>query len=230
MTKITVENIAKICSSKLSEKTSDANASSRLQKELDYISKYEAYAEVFTVASELASYSRELGYYTTFHGDIGSSLVAFLLGITEIDPLKYNLPVEIFTGIHNDKPLYIALRFDSRFIPMVKRYVRENYPNITIMPCSPQQMMALIKRGDIPRHFTERKIYDDKSHWKKADKNSFYLESHSVIINFYWKYAKQKKKHPNYANREESYSVIRFEVQCKYPKLYALAKKHQTKF
>ena len=139
MTKITVQNISKICSNKLSEKMPGANASSRLQKELDYIEKNEAYAEVFAVASELVSYSRELGYYTGFHGCIGSSLIAFLLGITEIDPLKYNLPVEVFMGIHNDKPLDIELMFDIQFLPMAKRYVQENHPNI-----------AIIDRGERP--------------------------------------------------------------------------------
>lgn len=133
MTKITAQNISKICGDKLSEKMPDAYASSRLQKELDYIEKNEAYAEVFAIASELVSYSRELGYYTGFHGCIGSSLIAFLLGITEIDPLKYNLPVEVFMGIHNDKPLDIELMFDMQFLPMAKRYVQENHPNIAII-------------------------------------------------------------------------------------------------
>lgn len=133
MNKITVQNISKICSSKLSEKALNVNVNNRLQKELDYIAKNEVYAEVFTIASELVSYSRELGYYIGFDGDIGSSLAAFLLGITEIDPLKYNLPVEFFTGIHNDKPLSIVPMVDARFIPMAKWYVQENYPNIEIM-------------------------------------------------------------------------------------------------
>ncbi|MCI9625474.1 MAG: hypothetical protein HFI90_01705 [Clostridia bacterium] len=121
------------------EKTTDANAKIRLQQELDYIEKNETYAEVFAVASELVSYSRELGYYSRFFGCLGSSLIAFLLGITEIDPLKYNLPVEVFMGVHNDKPLDIELKFDMRFIPMAKRYMRENYPHI-----------AIISREDIP--------------------------------------------------------------------------------
>lgn len=139
MNKITVQNISKLCISKLYEKMPDANASNRLQKELDYISKNKAYAEVFTVASKLVSYSRELGYYTGFHGCIGSSLLAFLLGITEIDPLKYNLPIEVLMGIHKNKPLDIEMMFDAQFIPMAKRYVQKNYPNI-----------AIIDRGNLP--------------------------------------------------------------------------------
>lgn len=91
-------------------------------------------------------------------------------------------------------------------------------------PCTPEQMMILIKRGNIPRHYKERKEYDEKQRRMVDDKNSFYLESKSSVINYYWKYAKQKRKHPNYSKRELSKNVIRLEVECKYLKLYALTK------
>lgn len=85
--------------------------------------------------------------------------------------------------------------------------------------------MKLIKRGNIPRYYEERKeCYDSKQRRMVSDKNSFYLESKSSVIKFYWKYAKQGKKHPNYSKRESSRNVIRLEVECKYLKLYALVK------
>lgn len=92
------------------------------------------------------------------------------------------------------------------------------------LPCTPKQMMRLIKQGNIPRHYKERKEYDEKQRRMVDDKNSFYLESKSSVINYYWKYAKQGKKHPNYSKKELSKNVIRLEVQCKYLKLYALTK------
>lgn len=147
MSEKTLQDISKICNDKLSEKTSYANASNRLQQELDYIAKDEVYAEVFAVASELVSYSRELGYYTGLCGCLGSSLVAFLLGITEINPLKYNLPVEVFMGTHNE-PLDIDLMFDVNFIPILIQYVRENYPNIAIIDRGEVRPTWLVFRGD----------------------------------------------------------------------------------
>lgn len=43
-------------------------------------------------------------------------------------------------------------------------------------PCSPEQMMMLIKQGNVPEHYAERKIeYDTKQHRRITDKNSFYL-------------------------------------------------------
>ncbi len=97
-------------------------------------------------------------------------------------------------------------------------------------PCSPEQMMMLIKQGNIPRHYKEREIgYDKKQHRKITDKNSFYLESKSSVINYYWKYPQQDEKHPNYSFRELSRNVIRMEVQCRYSKLYALSKDGREK-
>lgn len=89
------------------------------------------------------------------------------------------------------------------------------------IPCTPQQIMALIKQGNVPKGFEERKEkYDEKQHRKITDRNSFYLTSKSLVINYYWKFPKQDEKHPNYLFRKASQDVIRFEVQCKYPKLY----------
>lgn len=93
------------------------------------------------------------------------------------------------------------------------------------LPCTPEQIMELIKQGNVPKHYEERKVgYDEKQHRKVADKNSFYLKSKSSTINYYWKYPKQNETHPNFLFRESSRNVIRLEVQCKYLKLYTLSK------
>jgi hypothetical protein len=93
------------------------------------------------------------------------------------------------------------------------------------IPCTPEQMMILIKRGNIPKHYKERARYDNSNHRMVTDKDSFYLESNSVIINYYWKYAKITENHPLILSKEETKYVIRFEVECKYSKLYSMAKK-----
>lgn len=96
------------------------------------------------------------------------------------------------------------------------------------IPCTPEMMIALIKQGNIPKHYKERRWYDESLHRKVADKNSFYLENKSMTINYYWKYPQQEDtSHPNFLFRESSRNVIRLEVQYKYPKLYPIAKEHR---
>lgn len=93
------------------------------------------------------------------------------------------------------------------------------------IPCTSEKMMTLIKRGNVPKYFFEMTKYDKTSHRKKTDKNSFYLESGSVTVNCYDKYAQlmNDENHPC-PNKEDSEGIIRFEVQCKYRKLYSMSK------
>lgn len=132
--------------------------------------------------------------------------------------------VEEIYNRETEKISKIFLKFGSCSLNRVDPCLNIDPKELGI-PCTPEQMMKLIKRGNIPRYYEERKeCYDSKQRRMVSDKNSFYLESKSSVINFYWKYAKQGKKHPNYSKRESSRNVIRLEVECKYLKLYALVK------
>ena len=59
---------------------------SRLKKELDAIISGDFSAH-FMTARKLVKYSEENGYHVTTRGLVGASLVAFLAGISEVDPL-----------------------------------------------------------------------------------------------------------------------------------------------
>ena len=89
--------------------------------------------------------------------------------------------------------------------------------------CSPEMMMALINRSDIPPHYELRTDYSKTAHRNVAPKYSFYLDSKSVTINIYWKWYQLQKNFPNCPDKDNSLSVIRFEVQYKYPKIYNLS-------
>jgi hypothetical protein len=64
------------------------------------------------------------------------------------------------------------------------------------IPCTPEQMMILIKRGHIPTHFEERVEYSKVSHRWKSDKDSFRLESKSLVVNCYNKNSQLLKMYP----------------------------------
>lgn len=92
------------------------------------------------------------------------------------------------------------------------------------MPCSEEQMMTLIKRGNIPNHFVEWTKYDETSHRKKPKANSFYLENGSIHINCYYKHFELKEDFSDCPNIDDALHVIRFEVQCLYLKVYNMSK------
>lgn len=101
--------------------------------------------------------------------------------------------------------------------------------------CNHEIMMNLIKRADIPPHYTEWKSYDPIAHRMKSPPSSFYLTNRSVHINCYSKYIKlQEQSLKNIESRyppirqsilDNARNIIRFEVQCKYHKTYTLSRK-----
>jgi hypothetical protein len=95
--------------------------------------------------------------------------------------------------------------------------------------------MELIRRADIPPHYKEWMKYSETSHRMKSDPDSFYLMNRSANINIYSKYQEVKKR-SEYGERkglppipqvtlDAGRNIIRFEVQCKYRKMYAMSKR-----
>lgn len=58
----------------------------RLESELEYIQKHE-YAVYYWIAHRMVRHMNDLGYYVGARGSIGSMLAAFLLGISDTNPL-----------------------------------------------------------------------------------------------------------------------------------------------
>ena len=74
----------------------------RLDYELDSITK-NGYTAAYMIAQKAVQTSAQNGYGACLRGCVGASLVAFLLGIVETNPMTYNIPFETFAGIDGDK-------------------------------------------------------------------------------------------------------------------------------
>ena len=98
----------------------------RLELKLQSIRKNN-FDSIYLLSSELVKYSNELGYKVGSRGSVGNSFVAFLLGITEINPLKYNLPFEFFAGKDYDKEPDIDLNFSGKITDKIFVYLQRKY-------------------------------------------------------------------------------------------------------
>ena len=101
-------------------------AETRANYELGVITK-KGYAPYFLVVADIINYAREHGIFTNTRGSAAGSLVSFLLGITNVDPLVYKLPFERFLNADRPSPPDIDMDFADRRRDEVLDYVRQKY-------------------------------------------------------------------------------------------------------
>jgi len=113
-----VEELRRRCRRGLSWRYGDVvplEAGQRLDHELTVIDGT-GYASYFLVAADVVARARAHGVPTLGRGSAAGSLVAYLLGLTAVDPLKYGLSFERFMAFERANPPDIDLDFpwDSR--------------------------------------------------------------------------------------------------------------------
>ena len=100
----------------------------RLDLELNSIIK-NRFETIYLIYSDIISKSNELGYKTLSRGLTGDSFVAYLLGITNINPIKYNLPFEVFASKDYDKEPDIELNVSDVVIENLESYLQKRFEN-----------------------------------------------------------------------------------------------------
>jgi len=106
------------------EKTPETEA--RMRYELTII-KDKGYSSYFLVVADLLAFARKNGILTTTRGSAAGSLVSYLTGITNINPLEYKLPFERFLNPLRPKAPDIDMDIaDTRRDEMI-RYAKERY-------------------------------------------------------------------------------------------------------
>ena len=87
----------------------------RYNEEMEIICKQE-WEELFIVAHLITKKMKEDNQIIMPMGCVGSLLVAYLLGISYINPIDYNIPYETFIGTHGEKPPFIELRVGWKYL------------------------------------------------------------------------------------------------------------------
>lgn len=120
--------LRKLAQEKLKEriKNADEPALRRLEYELDVIEKT-GFASYFLLVREFASFTRDQGIYFGVRGSAAGSLVSYCLGITDIDPLEYDLTFERFLNIERIAMPDIDMDFEDARRDEVIKWVTEKY-------------------------------------------------------------------------------------------------------
>lgn len=98
----------------------------RVEYELEVI-KNKGYSPYFLVVADLLHYARTHGILSNIRGSVSGSMITYLSGITNIDPLEYQIPFERFLNPERPSAPDIDMDYaDNRRDEMVE-YARKKY-------------------------------------------------------------------------------------------------------
>src|SRR5690606_2168816 len=85
----------------------------RVEKELDLIYKMD-FVSYFLINWDIITYAKSQGYFHVGRGSGANSIVAYLLGITDVDPLELDLYFERFLNLFRSSPPDFDIDFSWR--------------------------------------------------------------------------------------------------------------------
>ena len=104
----------------------DTETETRRRYELDVI-KNKNYAPYFLVVADLIKFARESKIYTTVRGSVAGSIVAFLSGITNVNPIEFQLPFERFLNPFRPSAPDIDMDFADNRRHEIIEYAKKKY-------------------------------------------------------------------------------------------------------
>lgn len=106
------------------EKTKEVEE--RMEYELLVI-KNKGFAPYFLVVADLLRFAHENGILTTIRGSVAGSLVTYLAGITNVNPLEYKLPFERFLNPERPSAPDIDMDYADNRRDQVIEYAKQKY-------------------------------------------------------------------------------------------------------
>jgi error-prone DNA polymerase len=118
----------RLCQDAVREKYKPVSSevAARLQKELDVINKT-GFSEFFLINWDLMRFAQTRGIPGQGRGSAADSIVAYLLGITRVDPIEHNLLFERFLHEEMTTTPDIDIDFSTAHREQVIQYVYEKY-------------------------------------------------------------------------------------------------------
>jgi len=129
----------------------DRQTMERLEYELQVIIK-KGYSPYFLMMADLVNWCRNRGVITNTRGSAAGSLVSYVLGITNIDPIRFGLPFERFLNPLRPKPPDIDLDIaDNRREELISYIVEKYGADKVAQICTFGRMLARAAVRDVGR-------------------------------------------------------------------------------
>lgn len=104
----------------------------RMEAELEVLEKRGFYS-YFLINWDIVNYARHKNYFYVGRGSGANSLIAYLLRITDVDPIELDLYFERFMNMSRLQPPDFDIDFSWRDREDVTRYIFERYPKAALL-------------------------------------------------------------------------------------------------
>lgn len=104
----------------------------RIENELATIIEM-GFVSYFLINWDIVSYARSKGYFYIGRGSGANSVVAYLLRITDVDPIELDLYFERFINLYRSSPPDFDIDFSWKDREDVTRYIFERFPNVALV-------------------------------------------------------------------------------------------------
>ncbi|MDX5320199.1 MAG: PHP domain-containing protein, partial [Bacteroidota bacterium] len=128
------ELIRKICRENLHYRypKPDERIHERIRKELEIIEQ-KGFLSYFLINWDLVTYARSKGYFYVGRGSGANSIIAYLLRITDVDPIELDLYFERFINLYRQNPPDFDVDFSWTDREDITRYLFHRYPHVSLL-------------------------------------------------------------------------------------------------
>ncbi|NAS10581.1 DNA polymerase III subunit alpha [Poritiphilus flavus] len=113
-------------------KNPDQTIHDRLKKELELI-KEKGFVSYFLINWDIAREARRRGFYYVGRGSGANSIVAYLLRITDVDPIELDLYFERFINLFRANPPDFDIDFSWRDRDAITQYIFERFEHVALL-------------------------------------------------------------------------------------------------
>lgn len=112
--------------------TVDFKVKERIEKELELIAK-KNFVSYFLINWDIVNYAQKRGYFYVGRGSGANSIVAYLLKITDVDPIELDLYFERFINLYRISPPDFDLDFSWRDRDDITQYIFKRFPHTALL-------------------------------------------------------------------------------------------------
>lgn len=173
--------------SKVAQRQLSSPYKKRIQSEMDKISKNCSLANEYLLAAHIADYCKKKSILIWGRGSINNSLIAYILDITRVNPMKYNLQFEYFFREQKTDLADIDIDIQSSRKKEVEKHLLNLYKQNIFQKKIPQKigflaaLKAILEKENMSQD-NKKRIWENAGSNKKKEENLIIKEKFKEVF------------------------------------------------